>query len=201
MAVAALCIYAIFLLLAGGVRTWIQRRRTGDTGARHGRVGSAQWWASTMPDLGSILSGAIAPAADLLSLDLLPGLDAPAMRITGAILAVLGILATFAAQLAMGTSWRIGVDRAERTTLVTTGPFRLVRHPIYTAVIGTVAGLTLMVPNPIALAGLAATMAGIQLTVRLVEEPYLCRVHPSYPDYAVRVGRFLPGIGRLRPHR
>ena len=47
-------------------------------------------------------------------------------------------------------------------------------------------------------------VVGIQLQVRLVEEPYLSRVHGvRYQAYAARAGRFLPGLGRLthRPAR
>jgi protein-S-isoprenylcysteine O-methyltransferase Ste14 len=40
----------------------------------------------------------------------------------------------------------------------------------------------------------------LELHVRLIEEPYLQRVHGAqYATYAARVGRFIPGIGRLRP--
>lgn len=38
---------------------------------------------------------------------------------------------------------------------------------------------------------------GVQIQVRVIEEPYLRTVHPqAYPAYAVRVGRFVPGLGR-----
>jgi protein-S-isoprenylcysteine O-methyltransferase Ste14 len=38
----------------------------------------------------------------------------------------------------------------------------------------------------------------LELQVRAVEEPYLIRSHgDAYRAYAARVGRFLPGIGRL----
>ena len=57
-----------------------------------------------------------------------------------------------------------------------------------------------MVPNAVAIAGLMASVIGIQAQVRLAEEPYLRRVHGvAYTDYASRVGRFLPGLGRLQP--
>ena len=63
----------------------------------------------------------------------------------------------------------------------------------------TATGLTLMVPNLVALAGLAALLRAIQLQVRVVEEPYLQRLHgDSYSAYADTVGRFLPGIGRIQ---
>jgi hypothetical protein len=51
----------------------------------------------------------------------------------------------------MGTSLQIGVDPTERTQLVTTGPFALVRNPIFAAMLPTALGLTLLVPSWIAI--------------------------------------------------
>ena len=109
-----------------------------------------------------------------------------------------GLAATLAAQLSMGSSWRVGVDTDERTDLVTEGPFAFVRNPIYSAMLPTTVGLALMVPSWVAFAGLAALFAALELQVRVVEEPYLLHVHGDrYGEYAARVGRFLPGVGRL----
>jgi protein-S-isoprenylcysteine O-methyltransferase Ste14 len=56
-----------------------------------------------------------------------------------------------------------------------------------------------LVPNLIAVTGFVVTLIGNQVQVRLVEEPYLRQVHGTgYTDYASQVGRFIPGIGRLR---
>jgi steroid 5-alpha reductase family enzyme len=97
-------------------------------------------------------------------------------------------------------SWRPDVDPTTRTALVTTGPFRLVRNPIFTATAATAAGLALLVPNLVAAAMLVAFLAALQLQVRLVEEPYLRRVHKDvWEQYAARTGRFLPWIGRHHP--
>jgi protein-S-isoprenylcysteine O-methyltransferase Ste14 len=42
-------------------------------------------------------------------------------------------------------------------------------------------------------------MVALELHVRLIEEPYLQRIHgEEYAAYATQVGRFLPGIGCLR---
>lgn len=109
-----------------------------------------------------------------------------------------GIGATFAAQLSMGGSWRIGVEGHERTELVTRGAFRLARNPIFSAMAMTAVGLAAMVPNVIAVGGLVALIVAIELQVRGVEEPYLRRTHGmGYDGYAAHVGRFLPQIGRL----
>ena len=98
----------------------------------------------------------------------------------------------------MGDSWRIGVDADERTALVTGGLFGHVRNPIFSFVLLSASGLLLLVPNALALCAVALTLAGIQIQVRAVEEPYLLSAHgEAYADYARRVGRFVPGVGRM----
>ena len=78
-------------------------------------------------------------------------------------------------------------------------PFRLVRNPVFTATVATFTGLALLVPNLLAVAMLVAFVAALQVQVRLVEEPYLQRVHgTAWERYAARTGRFLPWIGRYR---
>ncbi len=55
-----------------------------------------------------------------------------------------------------------------------------------------------MVPTALSLAALACLVAAVELQVRLIEEPYLLRVHGSpYREYATVTGRFVPGLGRL----
>ncbi len=110
-------------------------------------------------------------------LDPIGAVDGPGAHALGLVLFGLGLAATLYAQLAMGESWRVGVDESERTALVTDGPFALVRNPIFAAMIPTSLGLALMVPNVVALAGFAALVLALEIQVRLVEEPYLRRVH------------------------
>lgn len=200
MAIAALVLFGIFILLTGA-RTLVQRHRTGDAGIRQFSIppGSTQWWAHWTFNAGVLITGVVAPIADLFGLHPLAILDSLVVQVVGVVLAVLGILAAFAAQMSMGASYRIGVEDTERTGLVTGGPFRLVRNPIFSAALVAFLGLTLMVPNPVAIVGLIAVFAGVEAQVRLVEEPYLLRVHgAAYIEYATRAGRFLPGIGRIQ---
>jgi protein-S-isoprenylcysteine O-methyltransferase Ste14 len=109
------------------------------------------------------------------------------------------MLGVFYAQGAMGSSWRIGVDESERTDLVTGGPFRFVRNPIYTATIPSMAALVLILGNVCAIAAFAVNFIGLEIQVRLSEEPHMLRTHgDTYRTWASQTGRFLPGIGRLR---
>jgi len=198
MAVVALVLYGVSLAITFGVRVAVQLRRTGSTGL-HGLAPDA----APLERLAGVLfvvalgMGAAAPTLALLGvLEPIPALDGVAGHAVGIVLAVAGIGLTFGAQLAMGDSWRVGVDPEERTELVTGGPFELVRNPIYSAMLPTVFGLVLMVPSILAIASFITLLLALELQVRLVEEPYLLQVHGNaYIDYAARVGRFVPGVG------
>ena len=200
MATAALGAYVLYFALAFGWRTLLQVRRTGSSGFKgiSGRAGSPEWLAGVLFVL-ALLVGAAAPVLALADwVEPIDQLDRAVVHVLGVALFALGLTGTLAAQVAMGTSWRIGVDESERTALVTRGPFGLVRNPIFAAMLPTSLGLTLMVPSVVALTGLAALVVALQLQVRVVEEPYLRRTQGSaYADYAARVGRFIPGLGRL----
>jgi protein-S-isoprenylcysteine O-methyltransferase Ste14 len=193
---AALAVYLAWAGFAFGIRSALQRRRTGDAGFRgiSGRPGEASWWAGVL-FVAALLGGAAAPAAALAGLPTLGG--GAALHGTGLALTLAGMALTTTAQLAMGASWRVGVDAGERTALVTSGMFAQVRNPVFTAMAVTGAGLALMVPNLVAVLALASLAAAVQLQVRVVEEPYLLNTHgDDYADYTTRTGRFLPGIGR-----
>jgi protein-S-isoprenylcysteine O-methyltransferase Ste14 len=187
--------------LAFGLRTWLQIRATGSSGFKgiSGSPGSAEHTAGLLFAL-ALGAGAAAPVLALTDVaSAIDALDGSAGHALGVVLFAGGLVGTLLAQIAMGCSWRIGVDTSERTKLVTTGPFALVRTPIFAAMLPTSLGLVLMVPNAVALVAFAALAIALELQVRVVEEPYLLRVHgDAYATYAGRVGRFVPGAGLLR---
>ena len=193
-----LVLYAMYGALAVGLRILVQLVTSGDSGLRGagGRVGSPEWWARLLFVV-AVMVGAAAPVAQLLGLDSV--FEASAARVAGLVISAAGILLTLGVQLAMGKSWRVGVDPEERTELVTGGPFRIVRNPIFTATMVTFFGLALLVPNWLAILGFALLVVALELQVRVVEEPYLLTAHEAdYGPYAQRVGRFVPFVGRRR---
>jgi protein-S-isoprenylcysteine O-methyltransferase Ste14 len=196
---------AIWMLVAFGVLTFavrvaIQLRRTGRTGLIGLREGAgAADWASGILFVGGMTMGVVSPILVLRDqLDPIDALDVGALHVVGIVLAATGGLAVFAAQLGMGESWRIGVSDDERTDLVTGGWFSICRNPIYTSMLVGWLGLALIVPTWLGIAAAVVIAVGLELQVRFVEEPYLARTHgEEYRAYAGRVGRFLPGVGRL----
>lgn len=124
------------------------------------------------------------------------------LRAVGLASATTSAVMLYFAQQSMGASWRLGVDAAERTQLVVGGCFAVVRNPIYTCLLGLVAGTALAVPNPVVLGGAALSVAGVQYQVRRIEEPYLRAAHgDDYARYAAATGRFVPVLGKLRPRQ
>jgi protein-S-isoprenylcysteine O-methyltransferase Ste14 len=197
MAVAALVAYVVWFGLTVGFRAALQLRRTGDTGLR----GLSGWGAvEVLAGVGFVLAlalGVAAPVADLAGLGRIDALDRTAVAAAGVAIASLGVALVLLAQLSMGDSWRIGVDPGERTPLVADGAFRVVRNPIFSTMILTSAGLTLMVPNVLSALGLLTLVVALEMQVRGVEEPHLRRTHGDiYRAYEAAVGRFVPGLGR-----
>ncbi|WP_437290247.1 methyltransferase family protein [Sorangium sp. So ce406] len=195
----ALVLFLVYCALAFGWRSLRQLRATGSTGFRgiSGPPGSVEWTGGVL-FVAALVLAVIAPIAELAGW--VAPLVEPGAAVVGVGVAtvVAGMAGTLWSQVAMGESWRIGVDAAERTRLVTRGPFNLVRNPIFSFMTLTAAGMALVVPDAVALASLLALVAAIELQVRFVEEPYLLRTHgDSYADYCARVGRFVPGLGLL----
>ncbi len=200
MAQLAAWMLAGFVVLTLFVRVAIQLRRTGKTGLIGLRRNAG---------LLDVLSGILFIAGMAMgvvslqlvlqdSLEPIDALDTGALHVIGIVLAALGGTAVFLAQLGMGASWRIGVSDEERTALVTTGWFSIVRNPIYSAMIVGWTGFAVLVPTWLAFAAVVVIAAGLELQVRAVEEPHLVRTHgEAYRGYASRVGRFLPGVGRF----
>jgi protein-S-isoprenylcysteine O-methyltransferase Ste14 len=201
MAVVALILYALGGAVGIGWRSWRQWRQTGSAGFRwmSGHLGSVERLAGA----GLIVALSLAVLAPVLQLagvfSPLPFLNTGWIHAVGIVLAVVGLTATVYSQLAMGDSWRIGVDGSETTTLVHTGVFGLVRNPIYVGMLTFFLGTMLITPRIVAIVGYLLLLASIELQVRLIEEPYLMRVHgDAYREYARHVGRFIPGVGPLR---
>jgi protein-S-isoprenylcysteine O-methyltransferase Ste14 len=195
----AVGLLVVYLVFAFGVRVAVALRTTGRTGIAGlggapplellggGLFGAAVAMGAANPVL--VLADVLEPIEDL---------ETGALRAIGFACCSLGIAGTFLAQMAMGASWRIGVDESERTDLVTGGVFALCRNPIYTFMVIAWVGFALLVPTWLSLATIAVAIVGLEVQVRLVEEPHLLRTHGEpYRAWASRVGRFVPGLGRL----
>jgi protein-S-isoprenylcysteine O-methyltransferase Ste14 len=197
----AIMLWISYVAVAFGLRAWLQLRALGPSGLVPLRAirGARERLTSLL--VAAALGGGFTSVALAL---LWPDVRAWSVWTSdrsvlgvGLVVYAFGLAATFVAQLAMGASWRIGVDHSQRTDLVARGPFRWVRNPIFSAMRVTGAGLVLIAPSWCALASYGLLWIALELHVRGVEEPYLLRTHgDAYRTYAARTGRFVPYVGR-----
>jgi protein-S-isoprenylcysteine O-methyltransferase Ste14 len=116
------------------------------------------------------------------------------LTVSGANLAL-----AMSAQQSMGRAWRTGVLGTEREQLITSGPFRAIRNPVYLSLLGNCIGQSLLLATALTPAALATCLLALELQTRAVEEPALLAAHgDAFRRYAARAGRFAPGVGRLR---
>jgi len=79
--------------------------------------------------------------------------------------------------------------------LVTTGPYRFVRHPFYDAVALIVVANALAAANGFLLVTFVLTLTLLVIRSRTEEQHLLARFGDAYRAYVERTGRFLPRLG------
>jgi len=84
------------------------------------------------------------------------------------------------------------------STLVTTGIYARLRHPLYASMMAMGLGWALLWSSAVGLA-LAGVLAVFLHAKARHEEGHLCRHFPDYPEYLRRVPRYVPWARRAGP--
>lgn len=144
------------------------------------------------------LSG-IVPRITALAAGLLPASLAwlpkvpptPGRQVVGTLLMIAGLALAVASIGCLGKSFSL---MPEARRLVTGGPYRLVRHPVYLATVIQGAGLILIYPSIAAI--LIYTVEVVLQIIRMgYEERVLRDTFPEYEDYARRISaRLIPRV-------
>ena len=114
---------------------------------------------------------------------------------------VIGLAFCWWARLHLGSLWSAGVSRKEGHRVVDTGPYGIVRHPIYSgAILGMFATAALRArPNVIAMALLLTLFFALKA---LVEERFLREeLGDAYDQYRRRVPMLVPFLKRRASSR
>jgi protein-S-isoprenylcysteine O-methyltransferase Ste14 len=110
---------------------------------------------------------------------------------TGVVLA--GIAFAWWARLSLGSLWSGTVTRKEGHVLVRDGPYRLVRHPIYTGLILSLAALAVQIGLAAGLIGVAIMTFGFWLKARLEERFIVAAVgEEAYADFRRQTPMLIP---------
>jgi protein-S-isoprenylcysteine O-methyltransferase Ste14 len=106
------------------------------------------------------------------------------------ILIIAGTIGAIVAASRLGASFSM---MPEARKLVTTGPYAMIRHPLYLAEMVGILGLVLQFEQPWALF-LGVTVFGLQYWRTVFEERVLTQAYPDYATYRARTWRFLPYV-------
>jgi protein-S-isoprenylcysteine O-methyltransferase Ste14 len=118
-----------------------------------------------------------------------------ACRLLGCLLLLAGSGMSLAAVLTLrrGATFDAG---GETETLITTGVFRLSRHPVMLGLGLIYLGFFLLLPSVVLAVGLLLFAVNGRFRMAFEEAELTRRFGPLYQDYAARVGRLGPRLGR-----
>ena len=120
--------------------------------------------------------------------------NAIVLGLIGIFIAGLGAMVAFAAQMSMGSSWRVGVVGGETGDLVSGGLYRFSRNPTFVGQAALLVGVALTVPSiPTTLAPILFLWSA-STQVRSEEAALRAALGPEYDRYAASVPRWI-GIG------
>lgn len=111
----------------------------------------------------------------------------------GTILLLAGLGLAVWARVHLGRNWGMPMTQKQEPELVTSGPYRLVRHPIYTGILLAMLGTALALNVYwVALAGL---MGAYFIHSARVEEKIMTASFPgAYPSYRARTKMLIPFV-------
>ncbi|HEV8677220.1 MAG TPA: isoprenylcysteine carboxylmethyltransferase family protein [Candidatus Paceibacterota bacterium] len=129
------------------------------------------------------------------TVSLRPGFEqtSPLLAMIGDACAVVGITFAIWARYTLGRNWGMPMSVKEKPELVTSGPYALVRHPIYTGVLLALLGSTFVVGLWWLIIFAVGTIYFLYSAAR--EEALMMKEFPNeYPAYKARTKMLIPLI-------
>jgi protein-S-isoprenylcysteine O-methyltransferase Ste14 len=111
--------------------------------------------------------------------------------IFGVLLVAAGLALAAWARAHLGRNWSGTVTVKKDHALVRSGPYRVVRHPIYTGLLMALIGTALAIGEARGLLGVACALLGFLWKLH-VEENRMRQTFPEYEDYRKRTSALIP---------
>jgi protein-S-isoprenylcysteine O-methyltransferase Ste14 len=106
-------------------------------------------------------------------------------------LVLVGLIIAIYARAALGGNWSARVSLKENHELIQSGPYRVIRHPIYSGLLLMILGTALLTGQMSAFIALVICFAGFWMKLR--QEEALLKQHlPGYPEYMRRTKALVP---------
>jgi protein-S-isoprenylcysteine O-methyltransferase Ste14 len=110
------------------------------------------------------------------------------------LLTAAGVAVACWARFHLGANWSGVVTLKENHELIRTGPYRTIRHPIYTGILLAFLGNAVLVGQLRGLLGLAILWASFYIKARREESFLAQEFGPNFNEHIQRTGMFLPKL-------
>ena len=119
----------------------------------------------------------------------------PGPLVVGVMCFVIGLWLFYRSHADLGTNWSITLEVREHHRLITHGVYRLIRHPMYSALVLYSLGQALVIPNWVAgPSNLIAFAVLFALRVGAEEKMMVQQFGDEYAAYTARTKRLLPRV-------
>jgi len=130
---------------------------------------------------------------DPTSLEIAPGWLLIVVEIGGFIIYLTGFLLMGWALIGLGSNYQLGgSDPRTSDTLTLSGPYALIRHPMYTAALCIAFGLACLTESLACLGAFIIYLALIELLIPIEEQSLLRAYGEQYTTYQKKVGKLVP---------
>jgi len=116
-----------------------------------------------------------------------------AVGIVADVLILMGLVVSIWARAVLGTNWSSRVTLKVNHQLIEHGPYRVVRHPIYSGLLLMILGTAVLIGRISGFFALAVSFAGLWLKLRQ-EEKLLTKHFPQYAEYKARTKALVPFV-------
>ena len=117
----------------------------------------------------------------------------PVLGAIGAVVFAAGIALAIWARIHLGRNWGMPMSQKAEPELVTSGPYRFVRHPIYSGLLAGILG-TALVENLIGLIAVAVLGAYFYYSASVEEKNLTATFPAAYPAYRSRTKMLVPFV-------
>src|SRR4051794_12310073 len=142
--------------------------------------------------IGSYLVFGRPPPPRLFNLRIIPHNDE--VLVSAAVLCVCGLALCLSARAVLGRNWSGTVTVKENHELIVRGPYRLVRHPIYTGLLAMLLATAMQQGRIAGIVGFVLVFISLWIKLSTEEEVMLKNFSDVYRDYQQRTKRIIPFV-------
>jgi protein-S-isoprenylcysteine O-methyltransferase Ste14 len=178
---ACWCIFVIVWLINAFRTKRTAERQSLESALAHRIPVAAGWWLMLVPKWHGLMSRQVIPPTAI-------------SQMFGTVICVLGLIFTLWARKTLAGNWSSNVTFKRDHELIRTGPYRIVRHPIYTGLLAMFLGTAIYIGQ--VRGGISLLLVAIGFWIKLNQEERLLLRHfpDAYPAYQREVRALVPFV-------